>query len=145
VPKRRLPVRVASGPRREYVFSQQASIHDVKAHLEQTLRKELAALKPDTILNRTVDEIVDDFVARYTMNVPVLNKDAISEMPREDVQMEVPRVSQNRVFSGPGPFFIPATLFTLRIPFDGDRNLLRYPASGLVAIFLRNWPRMPSF
>ncbi len=130
MPKRRLPVRVASGPRREYVFSQQASIHDVKAHLEQTLRKELAALKPDTILNRTVDEIVDDFVARYTMNVPVLHKDAVSEMPREDIQMEVPRVSQNRVFSGPGPFFVPATLFTLRIPFDGDRNLLRYPVSG---------------
>ncbi|MEP6540441.1 MAG: toll/interleukin-1 receptor domain-containing protein [Bryobacteraceae bacterium] len=39
-------------------------------------------------------------------------------------------MSQNRVFSGPGSFFVPATLFTLRIPFDGDRNLLRYPASG---------------
>ena len=44
--------------------------------------------------------------------------------------MEVPRVSQNRVLAGPGPFYVPATLFTLKIPFTGDRNLLRYPASG---------------
>jgi len=34
------------------------------------------------------------------------------------------------VFAGPGPFFVSATLFTIRIPFSGDRNLLRYPASG---------------
>lgn len=76
-----------------------------------------------------MDEIVDDFVSRYTLNVPMLDKDAKVEMPRQEIQMEVPRVSQDRVFAGPGPFFVPATLFTLRVTFSGDRDLLRYPAS----------------
>jgi hypothetical protein len=121
--------RIANAPRREYAFSQQATIHDVVTHCQETLRKELAALSPDILLNRTVDEIVNDFVSRYTLNVPMLAKDVKAEMPRQEIQMEVPRVSQNRVFAGPGPFFVPAALFTLRIPFSGDRNLLRYPAS----------------
>jgi hypothetical protein len=130
MPRRRPQSRVVTTPRREYVFSHQATIHDLKAHLQEQLRKELAALQPDSLLNRNVDEIVDDFIARYTLNVPVLDKAGIAEMPRQEIQMEVPRVTQNRVFAGPGPFYVPATLFTLKIPFRGDRNLLRYPASG---------------
>jgi hypothetical protein len=121
---------VQNTPRREYVFSQQALIHDVVAHYQEKVRKELAMLQAEGLLNRTVDQIVDDFVARYTLDVPTLDKNAMAELPRQEIQMEVPRVSQNRFFSGPGPFFVPATLFTLRIPFSGDRNLLRYPASG---------------
>jgi len=121
---------VSNTPRREYVFSQQATIHDVVVHYQEKLRKELVTLHADGILNRTVDQIVDDFVARYTLNVPTLDKSAMAELPRQEIQMEVPRVTQNRFFPGPGPFFVPATLFTLRIPFSGDRNLLRYPASG---------------
>ena len=122
--------RVSSAPRREYVFSQQATIHDIVVHYQDKLRKELAAMQPDVLLHRTVDEIVTDFVGRYMLHVPTLDKTGIAEMPRQEIQMEVPRVTQNRVFAGPGPFFVPATLFTLRVPFSGDRNLLRYPASG---------------
>src|SRR5260370_2845732 len=59
-----------------------------------------------------------------------MDKNAKTELPRQDIQMEVPRVSQDRFFAGSVLFYVPATLFTLRIPFSGDRNLLRYPASG---------------
>jgi hypothetical protein len=57
---------VSNSPRREYVFSQQATIHDVVAHYQEKLRNELVTLQADGILNRTVDQIVGDFVARYT-------------------------------------------------------------------------------
>jgi hypothetical protein len=131
MPRRPVQRRVVSNaPRREYVFSQQATIHDVVAHYQEKLRKELVTLQADGLLNRSVDQIVDDFVARYALNVPTLDKPAMAELPRQEIQLEVPRVSQNRVFAGPGPFFVPATLFTVRIPFSGDRNLFRYPASG---------------
>jgi hypothetical protein len=109
MPRRRPQSRVVTKPRREYVFSQQATIHDLKAHLQEQLRKELAALQPDSLLNRNVDEILGDFIARYTLTVPVLDKAGIAEMPRQEIQMEVPRVAQNRVFAGPGPFYVPAT------------------------------------
>jgi hypothetical protein len=121
---------VSSARRHEYVFSHQATIHDVVVHYQENLRKELAAMRPDILLHRTADEIVADFVTRFTLNVPMLDKTAMAEMPRQEIQMEVPRATQNRVFAGPGPFYVPATLFTLRVPFSGDRNLLRYPASG---------------
>ena len=88
MPTRRPQSRVVTTPRREYVFSHQATIHDLKAHLQEQLRKELAALQPDSLLNRNVDEIVDDFIARYTLNVPVLDKAGIAEMPRQEIQME---------------------------------------------------------
>lgn len=117
-------------PRREYVFSENATIHDVKAHLEERLRKELATLAPDHLLSHTVDEIVSEIVKRYMLHVPVLNREAIAELPRQEIQMEVPAFTQDRAFFGPGPHYVPATLFTLKIPFTGDRDLLRYPASG---------------
>jgi hypothetical protein len=125
-----MQTRMAASPRREYVFSQNTTIHDVKAHLEERLSKELAALQPDNLLNRSVDEIVSEIVERYTLHVPVLDRKGISELPRQEIQMEVPAFTQDRAFFGPGPHYVPATLFTLKIPFTGDRNLLRYPASG---------------
>ena len=77
-------------PRREYVFSRLATIHDVKAHLEERLRKELASLQPDSLLSRSVDDVVNEIVARYTMHVPVLDREGKVEMPRQESQMEVP-------------------------------------------------------
>ena len=87
-------------------------------------------LKAQDLSDHTVDEIVNELVAKYALHVPVLNKDAKTELPREETQIEVPRITQEHAFFGPGPFYVPATRFTLRIPFSGDRNLLLYPSSG---------------
>jgi TIR domain len=130
MPGRRPLIRTRSAPHREYVFSQQATIHDVRFHLEDQMKKELAALGTDKLLKQSVDETVNEFVERYRMHVPVLDRDGITEMPRQDIQMEVPAFTQDRAFFGPGPHYVPATLYTLKVPFTGDRNLLRYPASG---------------
>ena len=104
--------------------------HDVRAHLEELLGRELASLQPDSLLGHSVDDVVNEIITRYTMHVPVLNLEGKSEMPRQEIQLEVPAFTQNRAFFGPGPHYVPATLFTLKIPFTGDRNLLRHPASG---------------
>lgn len=130
MPRRRIPTRLVQSARREYVFSHGATIHDVRAQIEERLRLELAALEPNVLLNRSVDEIVREIVERYTLHVPVLDRQAATELPRQEIQLEVPPFTQGRAFFGPGPHYVPATLFTLRIPFTGDRNLLRYPASG---------------
>src|SRR5260370_24870200 len=88
-------------PRREYVFSQQATVHDVKAHLEERLRKELASLQADSLLSRSVEDVVNEIVTRYTMKIPVLDREGMAEMPRQEIQLEVPAFSQNRAFFGP--------------------------------------------
>ncbi|HML18006.1 MAG TPA: toll/interleukin-1 receptor domain-containing protein [Bryobacteraceae bacterium] len=98
--------------------------------MEEQLRKELAALQPETLLNKSVDALVNELTARYALHVPVLDRNGITELPRQEIQMEVPAFTQERAFFGPGPHYVPATLFTLKVPFSGDRNLLRYPASG---------------
>jgi hypothetical protein len=60
----------------------------------------------------------------------VLDQQHITESEPVQVQMQVPAHSQNRVFFGPGPHFVPATAITINIPFQGDPNLLRYSANG---------------
>ena len=98
--------------------------------LDPQIKKHLSTLDGSILVNRSVDEIVAEIVAQYTLNVPVLHTDRIQEFPPEQTQMQVPQHSQNRVFVDPGPHFVPATAFTIQIPFSGDPNLFLYETSG---------------
>ena len=71
-----------------------------------------------------------EIVGRYTLNTPTLDRGNISELPPKETQIDVPQITQNRAFIGPGPHYVPATAYSIRIPFTGDPNLFRYPTSG---------------
>ncbi len=70
--------------------------------------------------------------AAILQEIDLVNRAArrIAELPPEETQMQVPQLTQNRAFFGPGPHFVPATAYRIRIPFTGDANLFRYPTSG---------------
>jgi hypothetical protein len=98
-------------------------------HLEQQIKKQLQQVDPQ-ILSLPAEEAVAKLVEQYTLHVPVLDRDHITESDPVQVQMQVHALTQNRAFFGPGPHFVPATAITISIPFHGDANLLRYPANG---------------
>src|SRR5712692_852786 len=106
--------------RRHYLFSEQATVYEVTLHLQERLEKELAALTAEALLNRSTQEVVGEIVQRYTLQTPKLDRSNIAELPPKETQIQVPQITQNRAFFGPGPHFVPATAYSIRIPFTGD-------------------------
>jgi hypothetical protein len=127
---RRPPVYRAASPRRHYLFSEQATVYELTLAIQEKLKKELAALPTEALLNRSAQEVSAEIVGQYTLNTPTLDRGNISELPPKETQIEVPHITQNRAFFGPGPHYVPATAYSIRIPFSGDPNLFRYPTSG---------------
>jgi hypothetical protein len=99
-------------------------------NLGERLRKELASVPQHALLKSSADAITKEIVGRYTLNVPVLDRTNITEFEPAEVKLEVPQNSQYGSFAGPGPHFVDATEFKIRIPFTGDRNLFRYSTTG---------------
>lgn len=120
----------AAPTRRHYLFSEQATVYDVTFHCEEKLKKELAVLPASALLNRSAEEVSAEIIERYTLKTPKLDRNNIAELPPQETQLQVPPITQNRAFFGPGPHFVPATAYRIRIPFDGDPILFRYPTSG---------------
>jgi hypothetical protein len=114
---------------RRYLFSERATVYELTLALQERLKRELAALKAEALLNRSTLEVVEDFVQRYKLDTPRLDRKSITELPRKQTEIQVPQFTQNRAFFGPGPHFVPATAYSIRIPFTGDPNLFRYSAS----------------
>lgn len=129
MPSRRRVYRQAGAPK-HFLFAKQATFYEVRLNAERALKKELAAFKGDELLHRPTEAVIEEIVRRYTLNTPTLDRDNITQLPPEQTEMQVPAFTQNGVFSGPGPHFVPATAYRINIPFSGDPNLFDYSASG---------------
>jgi hypothetical protein len=121
-------LRVPGGPSRrpKYLFGERGSPYEITLMLRKRLNEELANLPPDVLLKSSPDAVINDIVRRYTVSVPVLDRVNIGEYEPAAIKLEVPQSSQYGFFAGPGPYFIDATEFKIRIPFTGDKNLFRY-------------------
>ena len=116
--------------KRHYLFSEQATVYELTFALQEKLKRELVALPAAALLNRSAQEASEEIIGQYTLNTPTLDRGNIAELPPQETQIEVPQFTQNRAFFGPGPHYVPATAYSIRIPFAGDANLFRYPTSG---------------
>ena len=125
-------LRVHGSPSRrpKYLFGERGSPYEMTLILRERLNKELANLTPDVLLKSSPDAVINDIVHRYTLNVPVLDRANIGEYEPAAIKLEVPQNSQYGFFAGPGPYFVDATEFRIRIPFTGDKNLFRYSTTG---------------
>jgi hypothetical protein len=120
----------AAPPRRHYLFSERATVYELTFALQEKLKKELAALPAEALLKRSAQDVAAEIIGQYTLHTPKLDRDNINELPAQETQIEVPQFTQNRAFLDPGPHFVPATAYSIRVPFTGDPNLFRYPTSG---------------
>jgi hypothetical protein len=116
--------------RPHYLFAENATIHEVILHLQERLKKELAELSPEALLQKSADEISAEVIRQYTLDTPKLDRENIGELPAKATQLEVPQFTQDRAFSGPGPHIVPATQYAISIPFTGDDRLFKYSSSG---------------
>jgi hypothetical protein len=116
--------------RPKYLFGERGSPYEITLMLRERLKKELANLAPDLLLKSSPDAVISDIVQRYTLNVPVLDRENLREYEPAAIKLQVPQNSQYGFFAGPGPHFVDATEFKIRIPFAGDKNLFRYSTTG---------------
>lgn len=127
---RRMRVHGASAARPKYLFAERGSPYEITLMLADQLKKELIAIPQDVLMRSSAEALIDDTVKRYTLNVPILDRNKISEFEPVAVRMQVPQNSQYGIFGGPGPHFVDATAFRIKIPFTGDANLFRYSTTG---------------
>lgn len=110
------------------MFAERADITDVVGQLRQSLKRELDALDSQRILATPVDDLVAQLVNEFTLNVPVLRRDAIQQLPSEEIDIDVSR-DPRRIFMSRGPHYAKGTALYIAVPFDGDPALFKYPSS----------------
>lgn len=60
-------------------------------HVRQSLKRELDGLDPQRILAVPVDDLVAQLVNEFLLKVPALRRDAIQQLPNEEVDIDVSR------------------------------------------------------
>jgi hypothetical protein len=111
-----------------HLFAKRADISDVVLHVRESLKRELEALPSERILHGSEDELVAQLVQEYGLRVPTLRRDAIQQLPNQEVDVDVSS-DPTRHFMSRGPHYVKGTAVRIVVPFDGDPALFEYPSS----------------
>jgi hypothetical protein len=111
--------------RRDYLFAERATIHDVVETQRTELQKALEQLSTEALLGQPLDNLVLELVERFRLDVPVLDRTGIVQLPNEEVDIDVSH-DRMRVFRTPGPHYVKGTALRIAIPFKGEAVLFRY-------------------
>lgn len=105
-----------------YLFSS----HDLRVLMESRragLRKEVEDLEANRFLNTASADLARYLVDKYTLNAPVLRRDAWS-VSEHETQIDV-RHDRNRwITDRDQPFLVPGQCIEVEVPIDGDVELL---------------------
>ena len=85
--------------RPKYLFGERGSPYEITLMLRDRIKKEMAALTPEALLKASPESIVEEIVQRYTLNVPVLDRNNIGEFEPAAIRLEVPQNSQFGLFA----------------------------------------------
>lgn len=111
----------------DYLFTEFDLRQGLEAEREKMFQ-EIESIERNRLLNTSVPDLVNYFVEKYTVNVPVLLEDQIFT-DQSEAQVDVSR-DQNRYISDRSrPFHISGTKITFFIPFEGDPELFRAQSS----------------
>ena len=95
----------------------------VREQRHSDIRAEIDQLPEDRLLNTTVDDLVDYFVAKYTLDVPVLLEDQAQSDQRE-MQRDVSRDPTRVAFDfGGGTTYAKGIEVSVEVPFSGHSGL----------------------
>lgn len=111
-----------------YLFAKNADITDVVEQVRQKVKAALDGLDSQKLLATPVDDLVAQMVEDFRLNVPVLRRDEIQQLPSEEVDIDVSR-DRSRVFISRGPHYVKGTAIRIAVPFDGDPALFQFPSS----------------
>ena len=110
-------------PQRNHLFSQ-FDIHLLLEEQRKAVRKEVASIDENRLLNTNVDDLCAYFVKKYQLNPPVLLEDQI-KVDQEETKIDVSN-DFNRFISDPSrPSYVPGIKVILEVPYEGDPSFFR--------------------
>lgn len=104
---------------------------DLRTWLEQRRRQaieEVRSINPGEALSRPHEQIANEVLARDLVPEPQLEKEGITGEV-QDQRVDVSRDPLRAVFDRSGPLYIDGTRITLRVPYSGPSEVLRFRAS----------------
>jgi hypothetical protein len=101
-----------------YVFAEKANINDVIRHQKDQLRRVVDGLEPAELLRRPVDDVVGDVLEWLRLDVPVLDRNGIVQLPPEEVDIDVSHDPMRAIIPGHGPYVVKGTEVSILIPFS---------------------------
>lgn len=63
--------------RRDFLFGDQATIHDVVEQQKRELQRVLEELPATAIATRSLDELTEELVERFRLDVPTLHRESV--------------------------------------------------------------------
>jgi hypothetical protein len=113
----------------KYLFAAEATIHDVVEHQRQSLKQKLDEIGSETVLARPIQELTAELVETFRLEVPGLNRSEITQLPNEEVDIDVSQDPMRGIFDPSQPFYVKGTMIRIAIPFSGDSELFKYGSS----------------
>jgi hypothetical protein len=118
----------------DYLFSSN-DWFSLEQHLAAELRKEVATLDADRLLNTAPDAMCRYFEEKFTLDLPVIRTEDISFEQRE-ANIDISR-RHDYGFDGYGPCHVRGIEYEFHIPFSGDPNLLRTRPTSFTSVIPR--------
>src|SRR6266511_2746937 len=112
-----------------YHFEEQATVHDVVENQKQSAQQALNELPGDIILRRPLEELIAEIVERYHLDVPILDRTGIVQLPNEEAEIDVSRDPMRPARDRSRPFYVKGTALRIAVPFKGEAALFKYRAS----------------
>ena len=114
-------------PQRNYLFSQ-FDMHLLLEEQRKAVRKEVASIDENRLLNTSVEDLCAYFVDKYQFHPPVLLEDQI-KVDQEETKIDVSN-DFNRFISDPSrPFYVSGIKVILEVPYEGDASFFRVKPS----------------
>ena len=108
---------------RNYLFSEY-DMHSLLAGQREALRKEVASIAGNRLLNTSVDDLCDYFVKKYQLHPPVLLEDH-AVAAQQETQIDVSGDFDRFIPDPSRPFYVPGTKVILEVPFEGDADFFK--------------------
>jgi hypothetical protein len=110
----------------KYLFGETATISDVVEAQRRGLPAVVDNISPEEFRRKPIDELVDAVVERLRLDVPVLDRTAIVQLPTEEVDIDVTHDPMRAIIPGSGPYIVKGSEVRIGVPFTGEAALFKY-------------------
>jgi hypothetical protein len=113
--------------RDDYLFANRATIHDVIETQRQQTENYLDGVSSSDF-GQSLDALVTEVVGRFRLDVPVIDRARIVQLPNEEADIDVSG-DPYRPFLGDEPYYVKGTAVSIAVPFRGEAALLQFGSS----------------
>jgi len=107
------------------ILFNESSLSELLFAYEKKLRQEITDLDGSKVLGSSFTDLCTYFEDRYHLDIPTLRLDLAQVLPPEDIKIALSPHESSFFYDKP-IHHVPGTVFSLRVPFEGDPDLFKY-------------------